>query len=523
MGSGGFQFDHEGGDRPGWSGWLRRRGWRTRNRRNPRRRSGRRSVGRLTGLGRALILGILVLVPLLGWGGGAVWDSLREAMASVTKPPMPAVSAPPPTLKVEPSWLEDPPRSKDRFMKARVEATHFDPSATPRLVEWLDPRGSAPAAIAGWDESIQKQARPSPSGPLRVEYTLDEALTENIWRIMRKGRVDQGHVIVIDPRTGRLLSYVSADEDGMPAGNAYPSASIVKVLTAAALLEADPQQAKSTCVYRGNKYRVNRRRLDRPSSGRESDLEDALATSNNQCFSQWAVHVLGEEKLTHMVRRFGWLTPPAPGHAAGRIDEIETRLDLGRLGSGLDGIRVTPLHVAALTSVLTGGKWIEPWWVDRVVDGYGRSLELPPRAASRDVISPEIATRLRKMLVSTTKRGTAKSAFRTRRGQPLVPGINIAGKTGNLTGTDPFGRYEWFMGVAPAENPTIGVVVLQLQGHLWWAKSSELAASIFKSTFCEGKRCDAKLADRFTGDLADFHAPTLISELDAVESSKPQE
>ena len=514
MGSGEFQFDHEDRDR---SGFFRRRGLGTRNRRNRRGRRGGRSSGRLTGFGRALLLGILVLIPLLGWGGGAAWHSLREAMSSVTQPQLPAVSALPAALEVQPSWLADPPRSKDRFMKARPESTLFDPSATSRLVEWLDPRGSAPAALAGWDESIQKQTRTSSSGPLRIEYTLDLALTEDIWRIMRKGRVDQGHVIVIDPRTGRLLSYVSADEEGLPARHAYPSASIVKILTAAALLEVDPDQANSNCVYRGNKYRVNRRRLDRPSSGRESDLEDALATSNNQCFSQWAVHVLGEEKLTNTFKRFGWLSPPAPGHDAGRLDEVETRLDLGRLGSGLDGIRVTPLHVAALTSVLAGGKWIEPWWVDRVVDGYGRSLPLPERAFSREVVSPEIASQLRKMMVSTTKRGTAKSAFRTRRGKPLVPGVNVAGKTGNLTGRDPFGRYEWFMGVAPAENPTIGVVVLQLQGHLWWAKSSELAASVFKSAFCDGKRCEAALADRYTGDLAGLHVPTLMSELDGAE------
>ena len=31
--------------------------------------------------------------------------------------------------------------------------------------------------------------------------------------------------------------------------------------------------------------------------------------------------------------------------------------------------------------------------------------------------------------------------------------VRVAGKTGNLSGKDPKGRYEWFMGVAPAESP----------------------------------------------------------------------
>ena len=270
----------------------------------------------------------------------------------------------------------------------------------------------------------------------------------------------------------------------------------------------------ASCVYRGNKYRLNRRRLDRPSSGRTSGLEDALATSNNQCFSQWALHSLGEEKLTATFQRFGWLSKPAPGHAAGRFDAVESRLDLGKLGSGLGGMRVTPLHVAALTSVLTDGQLLEPWWVDRVVDPLGRSVDLPARSAPRRVLDPEQAETLRKMLVATTTRGTAKSAFRTRRGRARLGDIRVAGKTGNLTGRDPDGRYEWFMGLAPADDPQIGVVVLQLQSNLWWKKSTELAASILQQVFCDRSGCRASHADRLTGDLGADVAPLHLSDLE---------
>jgi cell division protein FtsI/penicillin-binding protein 2 len=134
------------------------------------------------------------------------------------------------------------------------------------------------------------------------------------------------------------------------------------------------------------------------------------------------------------------------------------------------------------------------------------------------VLPQKVADRLRSMLVATTTSGTAKRAFRTRRGRPLIPGIDVAGKTGNLTGGDPFGRYEWFLGLAPAEAPTIAVVVLQVQSNLWWSRSSELAAKVLQKVFCEAKRCQARLADRWTGDLDDWTAPLLISEL---EHSRP--
>ena len=466
-----------------------------------RGRNRRRRQGRLTTVGRLAVLvgGFACVGVVLGLKGGWVaWQS-RDA----ARVPLPHVAAAPPLAG--PPWVSllTPPIGRERFEQARRRALEFDPTAAPRLVEWIDTAGHASAPAGGRESSDDR----------RVEYSLDERLTAEVFEILRKGRVESGHAIVLDPRSGRLLAYVSTNPEAFPPDRAYPAASIVKVLTAAALLEEKEGDAGIDCVYRGNKYRLNRRRLDPPSSGRRSGLEEALATSNNQCFSQWAVHELGEPTLRATLRRFGWLEPPVPGHEAGRIGEIQTRLDLGRLGSGLDGLRVTPLHVAALTSILTDGRSVEPWWVDRIVDGEGRSIELPARAEPRRVMDTVRADRLREMLVATTARGTARGAFRSKRGRPRLGSLSVAGKTGNLTGSDPFGRYEWFVGVAPAEDPRIGVVVLQLQGHLWWRKSSELAASIFEEVFCDRSGCRAEAANRWTGDLGPAVAPVRISDL----------
>ena len=121
-----------------------------------------------------------------------------------------------------------------------------------------------------------------------------------------------------------------------------------------------------------------------------------------------------------------------------------------------------------------------------------------------------MAEELRGMLVRTTTHGTARSAFRDRRGRPKLRDIKVAGKTGNLTGGNPHGRYEWFVGVAPAGDPTVAIAVLQLQSNLWWSKSSELAADVLKEIFCERGRCEARYANRFTGDLGIAAAPVLL-------------
>ena len=345
----------------------------------------------------------------------------------------------------------------------------------------------------------------------RVEYAFDRPLTGRIMRRLKRGRVERGHVIVLDPRTGRVIAYVSTDVEAFPPQSHYPAASLVKIVTAAAALHHKPVEARTPCVYRGNRYRLTPGRVHRPSRGHSASLERALATSNNQCFAQLAVESVGSETLIDTIKTFGWLDAPAPGHAAGRIDPVEDDYDLGRLGCGLRGSRITPLHAARLVSTLVEGQQVEPWWVDRVTDAKGQMLALPERPEPTQVLSPKLAEELRSMLVRTTTHGTARSAFRDRRGRPKLRQIEVAGKTGNITGSSPRGRYEWFVGLAPADRPTIAVVVLQLQSNLWWSKSSEIAADVLQEIFCDRGRCAAERAQRFTGHLPEAMAPVLLS------------
>jgi cell division protein FtsI/penicillin-binding protein 2 len=256
------------------------------------------------------------------------------------------------------------------------------------------------------------------------------------------------------------------------------------------------------CRYSGSPYRLTPSRVDPPRSGNEVTLERALATSNNQCFAQLAVHALGVEPLMEALNRFGWLAAPAPAHAAGSADPGTDRYDLGRLGSGLGGSRITPLHAAQLAAVLAHGELVAPHWIDRIVDASGRELVLPPLAAPRRVLAPERAEELREMLVETTTRGTARRAFRLRNGRPLLGSIRVAGKTGSLSGKDPDGRYEWFAGVAPADEPRIAVAVLVVQGRIWWRNASQVASEVLKRVFCVRGHCEFAHAARYIPAVA---------------------
>jgi len=135
--------------------------------------------------------------------------------------------------------------------------------------------------------------------------------------------------------------------------------------------------------------------------------------------------------------------------------------------------------------------------IERVVDARGRELPQADSAAPRRVMSPDIAAELRAMLVDTTRSGTARSAFRKRNGRPLLGPVEVAGKTGSLTGEDPGGRYEWFIGAAPADDPSVAIAVVLVQSDLYWKTASQIAAEVLRSVFCSKGTCRADAAARW--------------------------
>ncbi|MBW2360893.1 MAG: hypothetical protein JRG84_08325 [Deltaproteobacteria bacterium] len=340
------------------------------------------------------------------------------------------------------------------------------------------------------------------SGPLQVEYTLDAALTREVHRALDRGRVALGHVIVLEPGSGRVLAYASTDVENFPATRTYPAASLVKVITAAAALGSAPETARLPCRFNGSPYRLTPKRVDPPHSGTTVSLRQALATSNNQCFGQLAVHAVGAQPLLAAIERFGWLAAPAPAHAAGSVDPGEDRFDTAKLGCGLAGCRITPLHAAQLAASLSDGELVTPRWIDRVLDGAGHELPLPAVAGPRRVMSQAVAAELREMLVDTTTRGTARSAFRHRNGRPKLGEVRVAGKTGSLSGTDPEGKYEWFIGVAPADEPKLAVATVVVHGDLWWHGAAQLAADVLERAFCQRGKCRPQHAERWVRGVA---------------------
>jgi hypothetical protein len=96
---------------------------------------------------------------------------------------------------------------------------------------------AALSALGEHDGAYERTFAQGEKESVRLRYSLDPELTRAIWRIVEQGHVQRAHIVVMDLETGALAAYVSTDPASFPPDRAYPAASLVKVVTAAAARE----------------------------------------------------------------------------------------------------------------------------------------------------------------------------------------------------------------------------------------------------------------------------------------------
>ncbi|MBV9121161.1 MAG: hypothetical protein JOZ39_10675, partial [Chloroflexi bacterium] len=140
------------------------------------------------------------------------------------------------------------------------------------------------------------------------------------------------------------------------------------------------------------------------------------------------------------------------------------------------GIAVTPMQlVAAVGAVANGGLLMKPHVVREIKDGTSVHDIAPEQV--RRVLSGDVAATLTKMLVDSAKIGEAQFA--------VVPGFNVAAKTGTAQIASPNGGYESdkfvasLMGFAPADDPKF-VMLVKIDEPQDVPFGSEVAAPVWR-------------------------------------------
>ncbi len=327
-----------------------------------------------------------------------------------------------------------------------------------------------------------------------LHYTIRGDLQKRVHDFLTKHQVPYGVFVAIEPSTGRILAMTAhSSVDPAWAKNAsfdlYPMASLFKIITASAALESRRITPETVIEFRGNATSENPRYWETsPKKGRNNrtDVTYAMGKSINPVYGRLASDIAGKASVMECVNRFGFNQPLLPGTSAKESTAAEPQSSHGLMlmGAGLDHeVKISPLHAAVMmAAIANGGKMMAPGLTDRITDRKGTDKEVFAPREIRSLVTPETATSLTRMLSSTVTTGTSRRAFHDRRGRPRLD-VEIAAKTGSISGSDPRGHYSWFAAFAPARNPRIALVALVINQDKWKIKSAQVGELALEEFF----------------------------------------
>ncbi|MFH1898158.1 MAG: penicillin-binding transpeptidase domain-containing protein [Candidatus Desantisbacteria bacterium] len=325
--------------------------------------------------------------------------------------------------------------------------------------------------------------------------TLLPYLQDAAVKLFQQYKIPVGAVVALNPSTGAILAMASQGNNPidhkipLTLSSSYPAASIFKIVTLSAALEhktiqpGDTLKATKRIKYDGKWITDSSNVSPGPIS-----VGGALAKSCNTAFAAMAVAV-GYHHLEEYAAKFGFnskLCLNMPVEVSPAVISDET-YDIAASGAGFGNINMSPLHGALIAaSIANKGQIMKPSLIKQIEDKEGKVLVTPCPQVMRTPISPKTAETIKTMMIQTVQGdGNAHKAFYDRRGNPYIPGIKIAGKTGSLSCDTQPKNCTWFVGFAPADNPEIAIAVLIVNNDTWRAKACTISRKLLEAYFEE--------------------------------------
>ena len=251
----------------------------------------------------------------------------------------------------------------------------------------------------------------------------------------------------------------------------YEPGSTFKIITLAMALETGAVSEASDFYCGGSVDvlgRTNPVNCWRSGGHGSETLAQAVMNSCNVAFVQIGQRV-GAERFYEYARAFGFFDKTGidlPGEAGSLWwddDVFCDPLNRSQLAAASFGqtFTITPIQlITAVSAVANGGYLMRPYLVSDVLDENGGTVSHTEPTVVRQVISEQTSAICCNILeqVVGSEGGTGKNAY--------VAGYRIGGKTGTSTKTSleaSTGEKEYivsFVGIAPADDPEIAVLVL---------------------------------------------------------------
>ena len=311
---------------------------------------------------------------------------------------------------------------------------------------------------------------------LTINLDMQKVVERELSQAMEKYDATQALAIVMNPKTGELLSlasvptfdpanYQNVDPSiynrNLPVWMTFEPGSTFKIITLAAGLEEKVVDLKDAFYDPGYVMVANAKlRCWKRSGHKDQTFLEVVENSCNPGFVEIGQR-LGPEKLNKYIRDFGFGQSTGSGIAGEARGILFSEKNFGPVEQATtafgQGISVTPIQqVQAVAAAINGGNLYRPYIVKEITDDKGKVLQSFSPDMQRRVISEETSEQVRKALESVVANGSGGKAF--------VDGLRVGGKTGTaqkvVDGHYKDGDYiVSFIGFAPADDPELLVYV----------------------------------------------------------------
>jgi len=330
---------------------------------------------------------------------------------------------------------------------------------------------------------------------LTIDQNIQFKVEKELTKLIEDYSAESGSIIIMNPKTGAILAMANLpsfnpNEYGKVENadiflnpsiqKLYEPGSVFKPITVA--IGLDTGKINSDTIYEdkgmlnvGGNVIGN---VDGKSYGKQTMTQVLEKSLNTGAY--FVQKQVGREVFQDYLKKFNFnkltgidLTGEVSGNIANAFTKYE--VDLATISFG-QGIAITPISlVVAIGVIANEGKLIRPFIVDKIIYHDGSEKITKPEI-KENVISPEAAKELTKMMVSVTENGSGSLA--------KVENYSIASKTGTAQIPDfEKGGYiedvtHSFVGFAPAFNPEFVMLIKLDKPH-----GLRFAASTCGSTF----------------------------------------
>lgn len=381
----------------------------------------------------------------------------------------------------------------------------------------------------GKEKKILGQSDPIDGHNLVLSLDVEQQLKleEILTKTLKKLKLTRAAAVVLNPRNGEILAMVSlpaynnnlfargiSQEDysllinqpdhplfNRAISGEYPSGSTIKPIIASAALEEGIITENTSFLSTGG-LRIGKWFFPdwRAGGHGRTNVRKAIAESVNTFFYYIGggyddFRGLGVDRIVKYGKLFGLgsqLGVDLAGEADGFLPTREWKEkergerwyvgDTYHLAIGQGDLLVTPLQVAAYTSVFAnGGALYRPHFVRQILSSDDQVIkETQNNPIRKDFIDPYNMHIVREGMRQTVTSGSARSLN-------SLP-VAVAGKTGTAQWSSEKENHAWFVGFAPFENPEIAFAILVEEGGEGSSVSVPVAREYLKWYFGEYKK-----------------------------------